>query len=195
MVDKNMVGTVPGDESLGADDCLGLIGDIIAKVRKGKLTKRNLQLFAERLNPFFVPTDLTVNDGDTRWEEIRTQDYFVVDGDVRVADFPLVQLGIHDVAYDVGSFDHDPTTREVEDWQCAPGFRPADRSEAETYIDNLPDSTKQFGESPVVSLCGKVANGFVACVYIDNCGRYLDKSRLDNWWDRNSRFLRVRITE
>jgi hypothetical protein len=192
MAEKRMVGTAPGQESLGADDCMGLLGDLIAKLRAKPpvITKRQLQLFLEKQNPFAAPTKLVVNGDSPRWQGIRQEDYFYVNDALTVADF-LVAPGTREVTYDVGSFDHDPTTQEVVDWQNEPGFRPLDRAESETYLDAVPDSKAELGKSSIVCQCS-VAGGHVPCVYLDFYGRNLDRTGLDDGWSQGCRFVRAR---
>ncbi len=188
---ENMVGIVPGQAGLGADDCLGLIGDIITKVRGRVITKRQLELFAQGKNPFAAPNRLTVNGGDPRWKSIRKEDYYFINSGLSAADFPVVP-GSREVAYDVDTFDHQPTTEEVRAWQHAPGFRAPDRAEVETYLDEAPDSKAELGNSPIVGLCGIVTGGDVACVYANGVGRFLFRGQLVGQWDQSCRFLRVR---
>ncbi|MEK7570416.1 MAG: hypothetical protein AAB515_03210 [Patescibacteria group bacterium] len=190
MANKNMVGNVPDDERLGADDCLGLIIDIITKVKKRIITKRQLELFAQGKNPFAMPTILTVNGDDPRWQSIRKKDYYYVNTSLSVVDFPIVP-GVREVAYDVKIFDHEPTTQEVVDWQNEPRFRPLDRADSETYLDAVPDTKADLGESPIVCL-GAVAGGGVAYVGLHGGGRDLRRIVLGRSWNRYCRFVRVR---
>jgi len=178
-----------GDKS--AEKLHGLLADLHHKIQKGAVTRLQLEKFLNKQNPFATPTKLTVNGSDSRWETLEG-DYWYVNSSLRAEHFPIANPGVHDVEYDIDSFDHDPTTQEIMDWQNEPGFRPPDRAEAETYLDNAPDSKAQLGKSPIVAICGPLVDGEVACAIAHVNGRNLDRHSLGNRWYRQYRFLRVR---
>lgn len=191
---KDMVGNVPGDSSLGADDCMGLVGDLIAKLRAKPpvITREQLRMFLEKQNPFATPTRLCVNGSNPRWLTIWQADYCYINSNLTIQDFPIPDSSIRDVEYDVVTFDHEPTTREILVKLEEPGYRRPSRDESETYLDALPDSKADLGKSPVVALCGSVVGVHVAYVYADDDGRDLNRLMLDGRWSRACRFLRVR---
>ncbi|MEK7631895.1 MAG: hypothetical protein AAB445_03445 [Patescibacteria group bacterium] len=173
---------------------LRVVADITTKLANGSLTLESAKLYAKKQNPFATPTRLTVDGSNPRWQSIRTEDYYYVNARLSVADFP-VALATREVEYDVRTFDHDPTTQEVVDWQNEPGFRPLDRAESETYLDTVPDTKSDLGKSPIVCLC-TVFGGHVAFVGLSGGGgRSLDRNQLDYRWNRSYRFVRARKSE
>ncbi|HLD21287.1 MAG TPA: hypothetical protein VJB65_00135 [Patescibacteria group bacterium] len=81
----------------------------------------------------------------------RQFDYY--DQRIRPEYFPIRGKGQAEVTFDVGEFDHDPTSQEVLDWHNEPGYRGCDLAEGNTYLDTHKAECQQY---PIVAICGDI---------------------------------------
>lgn len=195
MANETTIGNVPGN-----DDCLGMVEDLLNKLRKGKITKTQFARFLKKENPF----DSTITDKDEVLTVTVNRDRTIADGvaagkytyendDINDTNFPISGSGTESTEIILVHFDKSISTELALAELEKRNLRPADAQELLVIGEQHPEKQRQF---PIIALGSVWRNscGYRCVPCLDRGGsfRKLSLYRDDCNWIVIYRFAAVR---
>lgn len=197
-MEKDMIGNVP------APKVLGMLVDLICKLKSGAITISQLARFLKKKNPFVTDAEgktfsVVVNYDQSLKKMIRAGKYDWVNDNITQKHFPTERQGKEEVEIRIFSTEElvgkmrAVSFDEVLEALERKGYRPANLPELLTIGAEFPDKQREF---PIIELGsvwrGSVGRRIVACLCRGGSERRLLLDWLDDGWDDYCRFAAVR---
>ncbi len=195
MANETTIGNVPGN-----DDCLGMVEDLLTKLRKGKISKAQFARFLKKENPFdSTITDkdevltVTVNRDRTIADSVVAGKYTYQNNDINDTNFPRTGAGTESTEIILVHFDKSISTEKALAELEKRNLRPADVQELLAIGEQHPEKQRQF---PIICLGSVWQNSdgdrYVPCLGRNGSDRELDLGGVGFDWLDVCRFAAVR---